>query len=193
MNTNTTDQFGNSLIRFDDNRNLFGPNTAGYRSAIFSICGKYRYHLDIELVDNASVSPCINFVMLNPSTADAFKNDPTVERCCRRAIAGGYGRVIITNLFAYRSTDPSALLDVDDPEGPFNQLYLEIARCFCHTRVFGWGSNVDKSTRLRSVSDRVSTPIGYAVNYCLGMTKSGHPRHPLYVPYSQGLVPYVKM
>ncbi len=183
----------NDLVVFEDNSPIYSPGMAGYRLASFSNCRNYRYSLEIDLVDGSVEWPCINFVMLNPSTADAFKNDPTVERCCRRAIAGGYGRVIITNLFAYRSTDPSALIDVDDPEGPFNQLYLEIARCFCHTRVFGWGANVDKSPRLRLVSDRVSTPIGYAVNYCLGMTKSGHPRHPLYVPYSQGLVPYVKM
>jgi hypothetical protein len=183
----------NDLVVFEDNGPMYYPDMAGYRSAVFSSCRKYRYHLAIDLVDYADMSDCINFVMLNPSTADAFKNDPTVERCCRRAIAGGYGRVIITNLFAYRSTDPAALLDLEDPEGPLNPAYLELARCFCHTRVFGWGPNVDKSPKLSAVADRVSAPIGHELNYCLGVTKSGHPRHPLYVPYSQELVPYVKM
>ena len=87
--------------------------------AVFSKCGLFRYSL-LRQWNNAGNAKLINFIMLNPSNADATKNDPTVERCCKRAQALGYGRLIVTNVFALRNTDPAALYAAADAVGPRN-------------------------------------------------------------------------
>lgn len=82
--------------------------------AAFSPCRRYRYRLWRTWGDAA---PAV-FVMLNPSTADEIENDPTVERCERRARAMGFGGLRVANIFSLRSTDPTALYTSDDPVGP---------------------------------------------------------------------------
>ena len=104
--------------------------------AIFSDCRRYRYAL--WRIWEPSLPPCL-FVMLNPSTADEAKNDPTIERCERRASAMGYGGLYVSNIFAFRSTDPAALYIEEDPVGPENDEYImngvrEAALVIC-----GWG------------------------------------------------------
>jgi hypothetical protein len=90
---------------------LKGENIRGgwTGEAVFSKCGRFRYSL-LRQCNDADDAKLINFIMLNPSTADAMKNDPTVERCCKRAQALGYDRLIVTNVFALRSTDAAARL-----------------------------------------------------------------------------------
>ena len=145
--------------------------------AVFSADRKYRYVLWRTWSD---APPC-NFIMLNPSTADEVKNDPTVERCERRARAMGFGGLVVTNIFAFRSTDPEALRFVDDPVGPDNDHeILEQARR-SGMAIVAWGTHGS----YRSRGMEVRRLLGSLDLYCLGVTSQGYPRHPLYVPYSQ--------
>lgn len=88
--------------------------------AVFSTCKRFRYSLLRRWNDASDDARYINFIMLNPSTADATENDPTVERCCKRAQALGYGRLIVTNIFALRSTEPAALYMTPEAVSPQN-------------------------------------------------------------------------
>lgn len=137
--------------------------------------------------------PLVVFVGLNPSTADAFVDDPTIAKEIRMARAWGFGGLIMLNVFAYRSTDPAALLTVPDPVGPGN---LEAIRKHASGRpvICAWG-RVNK--RLAEHAQRVRDLLvdlsrggtGTALN-ALGYTKDGQPRHPLYVPDAAKLVPF---
>lgn len=148
------------------------------RTAEFSEDRKYRYRLDIRWGDGQLV----NFLMLNPSTADEHKNDPTVERCCRRAVAWGYGGLIVTNLFAWRSTDPRALKKVDRPIGsPANDFHIMAAALDSARVICAWGIHGTIANRAAMVTamlrrERVRL-------YALRLTKHGQPEHPLYIPY----------
>lgn len=102
--------------------NLF-PNLSG---AAFSPCGLYRIKL-WRIWDE--IKPLVMFLMLNPSTADDIDNDPTVERCQRRAQMLGFGGLMVGNIFAYQSTDPAGLHDPEDPIGAGNdEALIEMAR-----------------------------------------------------------------
>lgn len=94
--------------------NALFPETTG---AVFSPCRTYRYGL--WRIWNPG-APLLAFIMLNPSTADDVVNDPTVERCVRRAVSMGYGGLRVANIFALRSTDPTQLYVSVDPIGPDN-------------------------------------------------------------------------
>ena len=86
-------------------------------TAVYSDCEVYRYLLT-RIWDETA--PRALFVMLNPSTATEVQNDPTVERCERRARALGFGGFRVTNIFAYRATDPRVMRAQADPVGPEN-------------------------------------------------------------------------
>lgn len=156
------------------------------RRATFSDDRKYRYTLQIEW-DRGK--PCINFLMLNPSTADEFANDPTVERCERRARNLGYGMVSITNLFALRSTDPIGLLECDDPIGEYNDIYI-LDEALCADKVVcAWGMYGIFMGRSKQIMSKL---IGVGVKpFCLKTTQKGEPCHPLYLPYTLEPKPYV--
>jgi hypothetical protein len=99
------------------------PSPGGCHSrAIFSECMKYRYCLE-RTWDSGAAS--LAFILLNPSTADEIVNDPTIERCERRARQACFGGIVVCNLFAWRATDPAALRKVEDPIGPDNDLILD--------------------------------------------------------------------
>lgn len=174
------------------------------RTAWFSTCGRYRYRLDIQWDPNR---PIINFLMLNPSTADELNNDPTVERCERRARAMGFGAVIITNLFALRSTDPNGLLAAaklferrstdpncflaaDDPVGRDNDIFLSWVSHYCaHEVVCAWGTRPNP----KFVAERMrkAIPLLPAEKLrVLKLSKDGFPCHPLYLSYSLAPVPW---
>ena len=116
--------------------------------------------------------------MLNPSTADANRDDPTIRRCIDFAQRWGYGGLLVGNLFAYRSTDPKGLLAADDPVGPENDRHLAHLAESCNIVVAAWGA-VSRPDHLRRATE-VREIVGHKL-YCLGMTTSGQPRHPLYV------------
>jgi hypothetical protein len=164
------------------------------RGAVFSECRGYRYTLWREWADG----PRIAFVMLNPSTADAEFNDPTVERCERRAERTGYGAIDVVNLFAWRSTDPKVLPYQSDPVGPANDDAIRNVARSASRVVVGWGNTWKKQTRWWATSptrgrDRavlaILIDLGVPI-YCLGINGDGSPKHPLYLRDSAPYLPF---
>lgn len=154
-------------------------------AAVFSPCGKYRYRLWRIWDTNR---PSLVMVMLNPSIADDTKNDPTVERCQRRAIAMGYGALQVTNIFALVSTDPAALYATDDPVGPANNDAIREAVKDAGMVLVAWGTHGGHIERAKDV---VSLLRNCGVTpYCLGTNADGSPKHPLYVGYAKEPVPF---
>ena len=142
-------------------------------SAVLSECGLYRYRLERRWADG----PKALFIMLNPSTADAEKDDPTIRRCISFAKREGCGGLIVVNLFAFRATEPDALLLADDPIGPDNPGALAAAVADCDgPLIAAWGA----WPGARAAGEAVVRKLGPRAR-CLGLTKAGSPRHPLYV------------
>lgn len=145
-------------------------------TAIFSPCEQYRYILTRRFdADNPKVC---NFIMLNPSTADEKKNDPTVARCCKYAQRWGYGALIVTNIFAYRATDPKEMRAQADPVGLCNFRYLVSAADKSDFIVCAWGTHGAFGDRGK-ITVRTLEGCGFEL-HCLEITKHGHPKHPLY-------------
>ena len=114
--------------------------------------------------------------MLNPSTADAERDDPTIRRCIGYARRWGYGALTAVNLFAYRCTDPRRLRLSDDPVGPENDRYLLHVRDRFPVVVAAWGNGGGLHARGKTVLRLLSDcPL-----HCLGVTRAGHPLHPLH-------------
>jgi hypothetical protein len=148
----------------------------GSDTALLSTCGTYRYELTRGPLNRPAV-----FVMLNPSTADASIDDPTIRRCRGFARAWGCGGLVVVNAFALRATNPAALRTHPDPVGPYNDAVLAtlgIARP--RTRHRGLGSARDPA-RPGQARPCAAARCGRTQPMCLGVTKDGHPRHPLYV------------
>ncbi len=151
-----------------------------YSKAEYSDCGAYRYLLKRRWDACRGV---LNFIMLNPSVADEFRNDPTVERCERRARRLGYGAFSVTNIFAWRDTDPSRMRRAEHPVGPENDRYLLTEAAEADQVIIAWGIHGAHLQRGPEVAEMLGTariPL-----FHLGQTKNGHPRHPLYVSYSR--------
>ena len=127
----------------------------------------------------------VNWIMLNPSTADANKDDPTIRRCIAFSKAWGFKRLTVTNLFAFRATSPKDLFRAIKPVGPANDEYLTGTANVADQIVYAWGSQGDFRGRGDEVRHRMRDVIGKPEIVCLGCTKSGQPRHPLYVPATQ--------
>ena len=135
-----------------------------------------------------ATKPVATFIMLNPSTADEVENDPTVERCQRRALALGMGGLRVANLFAWRSTDPAALYTQADPIGPDNDAAIVEACRDAGVVICGWG----KHGKLLERGDAVAGLLaGQGVTpMCLRVNTDGTPQHPLYVAYAVQPTPY---
>ena len=146
--------------------------------AQFSPCRTWRYTLTRQWADGGTVC----FVGLNPSTADEATLDPTCRRCVGFAKAWGFGTYVMTNIFAYRSTDLKALLAADDPVGPENDVAIRRVAFDAGLVVAAWGVHGALNERGAQVT-KMLQEIGVAV-FCLGTTKAGHPKHPLYLPKS---------
>ena len=151
------------------------------RHARFSRCRQYRYTLKREWGDGDAVM----FVGLNPSTADHRIDDPTVRRCVGFAQRWGFGSLLLTNLFGFRSTDPSILPDIKDPVGPSNDRIIREVAKDATLIIVAWGSNGNLQQRDGQILEWLPDP------HCLGFTKSGCPRHPLYMPSSAVPVPFL--
>ena len=123
--------------------------------------------------------------MLNPSTADEVKNDPTVERCEVRARTTGYGGLIVVNIFAWRSTDPNALYKLDDPIGPENDDAIRWAALNSEMVVCGWGTHAGRlgarGREVKAILDKARPGCAHA----LQVNADGSPKHPLYIAYSK--------
>jgi hypothetical protein len=147
--------------------------------AVYSDCERYRYLLTRVWAPG----PKALFVMLNPSTATEVQNDPTVERCERRARALGYGAFRVTNIFAFRATDPRVMRAEVDPVGPDNDAAILQSVPWADTVVCAWGNHGLHLNRGHQVEAMLRTS-GAALTH-LGLTGHGQPRHPLYVGYTQ--------
>lgn len=146
--------------------------------AEISPCGQYRYSLERSW----DAGSRILWIMLNPSTADAEQNDPTIERCLRRSVQWGYDGMWVGNLFALRATDPRALYAHEDPVGPDNDAHLAAMAREARIVLCAWGNHGACRHRAQFVRKML---LGLGVMpYCLRLTAAGQPAHPLYLPYS---------
>ena len=156
------------------------------RSAEISACGRYRYRLDRQW--RPSSRTCV-FVMLNPSTADAEQDDPTIRRCVGFATQWGCGRLVVVNLFGLRATNPRELYSSSiDPIGPENDNHLlraaeetwDVDESSCGIVVCAWGNHGalhGRGDHVRRLLEREHfTPR------VLRLTAAGQPPHPLYLP-----------
>lgn len=118
--------------------------------------------------------------MLNPSTADATLDDPTIRRCIGFARSWGFSRLLVANLFPLRATDPAELLAAEDPTGGADGVEVLRLVAACERVVAAWG-NSPIPTRFAGRREDVMAALAGGPVYCLGRTKDGQPRHPLYV------------
>jgi hypothetical protein len=161
------------------------PGAVVIKTAVISPCGQFRYRLGRRWADG----PELVFVMLNPSTADAERDDPTIRRCIAFAKAHGYSAIEVVNLFAYRATDPSDLRAAGCPVGPENDRHIdeampELPGVVC----VAWGDRARGLARpgevLRIIERALAIPCSLAV------TKHGMPAHPLMLRADCCLQPY---
>lgn len=154
-------------------------------TAVMDDTRTYRYLL--TRIWDTSTQPMV-WVMLNPSTADAMEDDATIRRCVGFARREHCGGIAVVNLFALRSTNPRALRDHPDPIGPHNDAFLRQATSSLGPVVAGWGAGGVLGGRAATVT-RTLTAAGVQMR-ALGVTSTGQPRHPLYLPGKAGLEPY---
>lgn len=150
--------------------NIFYPSMI--KEAIFSEDRKYRYSLS-RIWD--STKPYVLFIGLNPSTADEHLDDHTIRRCKGFALEWGYGGIYMANLFGLRSTDPKVMLKSDSPVGTGNDEILKKLGQEADVIVCVWGNPGDHLNREYFIKHMFR---GYSLK-CLGLTKGGHPKHPL--------------
>ena len=135
----------------------------------------YRYMLWRKW-EGGNQQDCV-FIMLNPSTADEDVLDPTVTRCVGFARDWGYSGLIVANIFALRATDPRVLIRAAEPVGPDNNKVLAVATARSNCIICAWGVHGKLNDRGQAVLALLS---GRTLE-CLGVTKNGHPKHPLYL------------
>ena len=146
-----------------------------HRSAAISRCGRYRWWLRRTFPD---VEPglVVCFLMLNPSTADVRRDDPTIRRCLAFARAWGFAILDVRNLFAWRATDPRELLAAPNPTGGTRGDRELEAASNADLIVAAWGSWVPFARDREALALLRGRRL-----MCLGRTRNGQPRHPLYV------------
>lgn len=159
------------------------------RSAILSGCGRYRYRLERAGPGEGRTA----IIMVNPSTADAEEDDATIRKLCGFGRRYDWGRLIVGNLFAYRSTDVREVGKVFDPVGPDNgyrlaEIFLDADRV-----IFAWGALGKLPKRLRDQwreVDRICRAMHSQPMSIGEPAKDGHPCHPLMLPYTRQLQPW---
>lgn len=125
-------------------------------------------------------------MMLNPSTATEVQNDPTVERCERRARAMGFGAFRVVNIFGFRATDPRDMRAAPDPIGPENDAAIIAAADWADMILCAWGTHGAHLGRGAAVAQMLA---GHDLHH-LGLTQAGDPKHPLYISYAQRPEPW---
>lgn len=163
--------------------------------ALMSVDGRYRYRLTRRIGPGLRIAA---FIMLNPSTADADVDDPTIRRCIGFARRWGCGHLIVVNLFAFRATSPRDMMAAADPVGPDNhEAVVDAAEAATQLvppdgvrgrLICAWGAHggfMDQDRTVMGWLDEID-----ARPEALGLTKHGHPRHPLYVPADAEPVPF---
>jgi len=148
-------------------------------TAVYSDCERYRYSLT-RVWDPKGQKAF--FIMLNPSTATEVQNDPTVERCERRARALGFGAFRVANIFAWRDTDPRKMRAAEDPVGPENDVAITEGCQWADQVICAWGTHgehLGRGANVTALLRATGRPL-----YHLGLSIAGHPKHPLYIGYS---------
>ena len=153
-----------------------------HRTALFSRDRRFRYRLGRRWGDGAAVC----FVLLNPSTADETRDDPTVRRCIGFAQALGYDALEVVNLYAFVATDPAELRRAGYPVGSYNDRHIEAAVRESERVILAWGVQAARAERPAEVLGLLRR-VGVEP-HCLRLTASGHPEHPLRLPSRCGLV-----
>lgn len=155
------------------------------RKASFSRCKQYRYSLSRHW--NVGQGRCV-FIGLNPSTADASADDPTIRRCMGFARDWGYREMIMVNLFAFRTPHPQLLKAATDPEGAQNRRALK-RNCISAERIVAaWGNHgtyQNQDSRMAVIWQGLSV-------HCFGLTKTGQPLHPLYQARTASLIEFAQ-
>ncbi|OBY87474.1 DUF1643 domain-containing protein [Delftia sp. JD2] len=151
-------------------------------AAVISDCGQYRYLLSRQIGLSDRV---VTFIGLNPSTADATIDDPTIRRCIGFAKRRDAGLLVMVNLFALRSTDPRALQAHTAPVGPDNDSWIDRAVSMADIAIAAWGNGGTLMGRSDAVRGRFQQRLE-----ALAITNTGMPKHPLYVRADAETVPY---
>ena len=151
------------------------------KNALLSADRKYRYFLKRQWADGDNF---VNFVLLNPSTADEKIDDPTIRRCINFAKNWGYNGIYVTNLFAFRTKSPNILKKSKNPVGNKNNYFLEKISRESKLIIVAWGNHGSFLNRDKEVLSLLSNI------YCLDTTKLGNPKHPLYVKGDIEISPY---
>ncbi len=148
--------------------------------AYISACSQYRYRLERWWDDTKP--PCL-FVMLNPSTADASNDDPTIRRCIAFAKSWGYGGIWVVNLFALRTPSPKEMMLHPQPNPSDAEYQMKTVMSFVREKngmcIAAWGAHgwwQQQNQRVIKWFHDEKIPL-----YALGFTKDGHPKHPLYI------------
>lgn len=156
----------------------------------FSECRRYRYTLWREWgssgLFHSNSDRYLMVVGLNPSTADETLDDPTIRKCIGFAKRWGFGALCMTNLFAFRATDPKVMMSESDPVGPECDEWLWRCADGTGSILAAWGNHGSHLGRASTVSQMFPDLI------CLGTNKDGSPKHPLYVSYEQPIIPFKK-
>jgi hypothetical protein len=161
------------------------PALLGRSEAVFSPDHIYRYRLTRAWGTSGTHA---TWIMLNPSTADHRADDPTIRRCTKFTKAWGLDGLVVVNLFALRSADPRALLRHPAPVGADNDYFIRAAIHPWSVVVAAWGAHkitADRAAAVLEIIDQAGSGVG-----CLGTTKDGYPRHPLYLPDTTELEEY---
>ena len=149
----------------------------------FSADRRHRYTL-LHRINPLFGGKLIMWIGLNPSTADEQQLDPTLTRIRSFSEREGFDGFLMTNIFGFRATNPKDMLRTPDPVGPENDRALLAAARRCEMVVAAWGAHGIHQDRALAVAKL----LGRHKLWCLGTTKDGHPRHPLYVAGRQALV-----
>lgn len=164
------------------NLDMFAPPP----SAVISDCGRYRYRLDRAW----ATSDRVCWIMLNPSTADANCDDPTLRRVLGFSQVLGFGKLVVVNLFAWRATDPAELpADIELATGPDTDHHIARAVQSSTMVICGWGTSGPFAARAARLAEVLAiVREAGLVPHAMTLTKDGSPGHPLYL--RSGLVPH---
>lgn len=152
------------------------------KDAVISECLNYRYSLSRRWSDEQDNS--IVFCMLNPSTADASIDDPTIKRCIGFGRIWGFSEIYVVNLYAFRTSKPKELWKSNDPVGLENDKFLKELAGKYKNIVCAWGGNAknDRAIEVANILKESGANL-----WSFGVTQKGHPKHPLYIPEIQKL------
>lgn len=157
--------------------------------AVLSPCGTYRYSLTRDIQPEGCRA---SVVMVNPSTADAIDDDPTIRKVVGFGKVNGWAHVTVVNKFAFRATDVNELRDADNPIGPFNDEWIMAALLQTDVTLVAWGRLTKlpiplwrRWRRIKALADSINRPL-----LCLGVCGDGHPKHPLMPSYTTPVVPW---